>query len=398
MKTFTYTANDMNGNVVKGSMVCEDYNDFLSKMTDRGLFCMSHKETDVKESKSVHKFNTKELAFDCRQLCAMITSGISLVKALDILYKEQDSEATKNIWREIYEDVQKGQSFSEALKARDGAFPEFLISMVNAGETSGSLDMVMVRMADHYAKENAMHNKIKGAMTYPIILLILCVVIVMVLALFVLPKFTGLFEAGGEIPVAMQTLLNIVDVIKRFWFIWLLVLIGVILAIRYIFKLPAVKLKWDKFKIKCPLVGKLVVKIYTGRFARTLSNLYSSGIPMIECLKRASDVLGNSYISENFETVIDEVKQGESLSVAIQRTGIFDTMFCSIVYVGEESGALDDILNKSSDYYEDESDSAIQRLVSYVEPCMIIFMAAVVGLVMAAILPSMYQMFENIAM
>lgn len=397
MKTFTYTANDMNGNVIKGSMVCEDYNDFLARMRDRGLLCMSHKETEVKESKSVHKFDTKELAFNCRQLSAMMTSGLSLVKALDILYKEQEKEAAKNIWREIYEDVQKGQAFSEALTARNGAFPDFLISMVNAGETSGSLDTVMVRMAEHYAKENTMHNKIKGAMTYPIILLVLCVAIVIVLALFVLPKFTSLFESGGETPAAMQMLLDIVDVIKRFWYIWIFVLFIVVMVIRYVFKLPEVRLKWDRFKVKAPLVGKLIVKVYTGRFARTLSNLYSSGIPMVECLERSADVLGNTYISSCFENVVDEVKQGESLSAAIQRTGIFDSMFCSIIFVGEESGALDDILDKSSDYYEEEADSAIQRLVSYVEPCMIIFMAIMVAGVMIAILPSMYTMFENIA-
>ena len=161
-------------------------------------------------------------------------------------------------------------------------------------------------------------------------------------------------------------------------------------------KIPSMRTKWDRFIIKGPYFGPLVIKVYTGRFSRTLSSLYSSGLPMVECLQRSADVLNNSYISEKFETVIDEVKQGEPLSAAIQRTEIFDSMFCSIIYVGEESGALDDILEKSSDYYEEEADSAIQSLVSMMEPLMIIIMGIAVGLVVASVLPALYGGMGNI--
>lgn len=395
MKTFTYTAKDGAGNTIKSNMVCEDYNEFLQKINEKGLFCMSHKELEVKESKNLHKFNTKELAFNCRQLSAMMSAGLTLVKSLDILFREQDKVGAKQVWREIYEDVQKGQSFSESLSAQKGAFPAFLISMVGAGESSGSLDSVMQRMSDHYAKESRMSNKIKGALTYPIILLVLSLVIVIGLFTIILPQFMNMFDADN-LPALTKVMMGIVEWGKQYWFIVVGVVIAIILGIIYALKVPKIRLKFDRFLIKGPGFGKLVVKIYTGRFARTLSSLYSSGIPMVECLERSSSVLGNSYITKSFETVVDEVKQGEPLSQSIQRTGIFDSMFCSIVFVGEESGALDDILVRSSEYYEDEADSAISKLVTYIEPIMIIFLGIMIGLIIASILPAMYTMFEDI--
>lgn len=395
MKTYVYTAKDQNGQNVKSSMQCEDYNDFLARIHDKGLFVMSYKETNVKEGKSLHKFKTKDLAYNCRQLSAMMSSGLTLAKSLDILFREQPKDSAKQVWREIYEDVQKGQSFSEALQAQHGAFPPFLISMVNAGETSGSLDVVMNRMQDHYAKENKLNNKIKGALSYPIILLVLSVVIVIGLFTFILPQFMELFDPE-TLPPLTKGMLGLVEWCKKYWFVLVGIIAGIAFAFTYALKVPSFRMKFDRLMIKGPGFGPLVVKVYTGRFARTLSSLYSSGIPMVECLERASDVLNNSYISHQFETVIDEVKQGEPLSASIQRTGIFDSMFCSIIYVGEESGALDDILEKSSDYYEEESDTAIQRLVAMIEPIMIIGLGIVVALIIASILPALYTMIGNI--
>lgn len=396
MKTYNYTAKDLQGNQVKGSTNCEDYNAFVERMQERNLFVINYKEVESTQAKSLKKFKTAELAFDCRQLSAMMSAGLSLVKALDILYHEQTKDDAKQVWLEVYEEVQKGQSFSEALKMQRGAFPPFLISMVNAGESSGSLDTVMQRMADHYAKENKMNNKIKGSLTYPIILFSLTIVIGLVLCLFVLPMFVEMF-GDAELPATTQALINIVDFAKKYWYIVILVVLGIVAFVKYLFTMPNVCEAWDKFIIKVPAAGPLVVKIYTGRFARTLSSLYSSGIPMVECLERSSDILNNSYISKLFETVIAEVKQGEPLSLAIQRTGIFESMFCSIILVGEESGALDDILLKCAEFYEDEADTALAKLVTFIEPVIIIFMGGMVGFVLAAILPAMYSSYENIA-
>lgn len=396
MKTFIYTATDVQGNTVKNArMTAEDVNDFLEKIHEKGLFCSSYKEASSKTTNTLHKFTTKELSNDCRQLSAMLTSGLTLVKALDILYKEQEKKAQKQIYQEIYEEVQKGSSFSDALKMQQGAFPSFMVSMVQAGEASGSLDVISKRLEDNYAKEAKLNNKIKGSMMYPIILAVLCVAIVVLLFTFIMPTFKDMMREE-DMKGITGALFAFSDSLIGYWYVYIAVILGIIFAVKYALKVPSVHFKWDKLKCKGPGFGKLIVKVYTGKFARTLSSLYSSGIPMVEALERSAAILNNDYIAKAFETVVDEVKQGEQLSVSIQRTGIFESMFVSIIYVGEESGALDTILTKSAEFYEDESDAAIGRLVGMIEPVMIIFMGAAIGFVIAGILPALYGSFENI--
>lgn len=397
MSKYSYTAKDASGNVRKGVVLAENEKDFNEQMRQRGLFVSQFKqEEDSGTTKTTYKFKTKDLAFNCRQMAAMMSSGLTIVKTLEILCKEQTTEAAKNIWRDIYESVQKGEAFSSALEMHNGAFPPLLISMVGAGESSGNLDTIMQRLSDQYAKENKLNNKIKGSMTYPIVLLVLCIVIVIGMFTFIMPTFRDMFSDPDSIPALTKAMFAFSDFLKTKWYVLLIVLAVIIFGAIYAMKIPSMRTKWDRFIIKGPYFGPLVIKVYTGRFSRTLSSLYSSGLPMVECLQRSADVLNNSYISEKFETVIDEVKQGEPLSAAIQRTEIFDSMFCSIIYVGEESGALDDILEKSSDYYEEEADSAIQSLVSMMEPLMIIIMGIAVGLVVASVLPALYGGMGNI--
>jgi len=397
MKTFIYTATDVQGNTIKNArMVAEDVNDFLEKINEKGLFCSSYKEASDKKSNTLHKFKMEELAYNCRQLSAMLTSGLTLVRALDILYKEQVKEAPKQIFREIYEEVQKGSAFSDALKMQQGAFPNFMVSMIQAGESSGSLDVIVKRLEDYYDKQNKLNNKIKGAMMYPIILAVLCVAIVIALFTFIMPTFKDLLTEE-DMKGLTGALFAFSDSITGYWYIYIGVVLAVVFTVKYSLKIPSVRYKFDKLICKMPKVGPLVVKVYTGKFARTLSSLYSSGIPMVEALERSSAILNNTFIEQAFETVISEVKQGEQLSVSIQRTGIFESMFCSIIFVGEESGALDTILEKSASFYEDESDSAIQRLVGLIEPVMIIFMGGAIGTVIAGILPALYNSMGNIA-
>lgn len=344
------------------------------------------------ENKSVYKFKTKEISFNCRQLSAMLSSGLTLVKALDILSKEQETEKARKIWQEIYENVQKGESFSSSLEAQGDAFPPFMKSMVNAGESSGQMDVIMKRLEAHYDKENKMNNTIRGALIYPIILLILCVGVCILIFTVIIPVLRPLFgDDPKNLNIIAQFLLKGNEIFLKYWYLIIAIVAIVVMGIIYALKVPSIRYKIDMYKITAPKIGPLMVKIYTARFARTLSSLYSSGIPMVECLQRSSDVLNNVYISDKFKQVIDEVKQGEPLSAAITRTEIFESMFCSIIFVGEEAGALDDILEKSADYYDEEADSAVQRLVSLLEPVMIIFLGVVVGLLLAGVYPAIYE-------
>lgn len=396
MKSYSYIAQDARGKQVKGKANAENEQEFLEKMKERGLFIKDYGETADSSTRSVYKFSTKELAFCCRQLSAMLTSGLTLVKSIDIMRNEQENDKAKAIWQDIYENVQKGESFSATLEMHRGSFPDFLISMVGAGEASGSLDVIMTRMAEQYAKENKLANTVKGAMVYPVILAILCVVVVIFLFTFIMPAFLDMYEDPSQMPFLTKVMKAISDFLRTKWYILIIIFVALFIGIGYALKTPKFRYKIDRMMLKGPGWGPLVTKIYTARFSRTLSSLYSSGIPMVECLQRASAVLGNMYVDEKFEGVVDEVKQGETLSAAITRTEIFESMFCSVIYVGEESGALDSILEKTSEYYEDESDSAVERLVHMVEPIMLIFMGLIIGLVVVGIYPALYGAMEGI--
>jgi type IV pilus assembly protein PilC len=319
-----------------------------------------------------------------------------LVKALDILCKEQESEAARNVWRDVYENVQKGESFSDSLEIHGSVFPTLMTSMVGAGESSGQMDIIMQRLSDYYANQNKLANTIKSAMVYPIILVVLTIAVVIGVFVFIMPTFESLYTNPDDMPGLTRGMMNIGKFMVAHWFILIAIVAVLIFSFIYAMKLPDVRLKWDRFIIKGPAFGKLVVKIYTARFAQTMASLYSSGLPMVECLKRSSDTLNNSYISLKFRDIIDEVKSGETLSSSIQRADIFDSMFCSIIFVGEEAGALDDILAKTAEYYDEEADSAVKRLCSLLEPVMLIILGIVIGLVCAAFFPALYDSFDNI--
>ncbi len=389
MKKFVYVAKDTSGKTIKGSMEADTREEVNAKIYDQGWFPVKITADLGKGVDGMHKFTTKELSFCCRQLSAMMSSGLTIVKALDILYKQMDKKSAQQTWLDVYENVQKGATLTEALQEKDGAFPEFFISMISAGESSGTLDTVMARLQDHYAKENKTANQVKGAMTYPIVLAVLCVVMVIGMFTLILPNFR---DMGNEedMSVITKALFAFSDFVIEKWYLLLIIVAIVVFAIVYGLKIKSVRLKWDELKLKMPKVGGLIKIIYTGRFARTMSSLYSSGIPMVECLERSSKILGNTYVDEAFIQIVDEVKQGQPLSTSIQKTEVFDSMFCSIVYVGEESGALDEILAKTADYYEEESESAIGRLVGLMEPLMIVIMGCAIGLCLAGIFPLLY--------
>ena len=395
MKNFSYVAIDFSNKKTKGTYQAESEQDVKNYLAERGLFCVSCSQAIGGTKSTIKKFKTKELAIMCRQLSSMVSSGLTLMKALDILYKQQETKSAHDCWEQIYESVQKGTAFSDAVRAQQGVFPEFFISMVSAGETSGTLDTVLARLSDHFIKESKLVNKIRSALIYPVILLVLAVAVVIGVFTFIMPTFKTMF-IDTPMPPLTKAMFGFSDFLVAHWLIVIVILIGLVGVVIYCIKTPAIRLKIDKFLIKSKAIGKLVTKVYVGRFSRTMSSLYSSGIPMVESIERSAAVLGNSYISLQFEQVVTDVKQGGSLSNALLKADVFETMFCSMIYVGEEAGTLDDILAKTADYYEEESDAAIGKLVSMIEPIMIIFLGVLIGLVVLSIYPAMMSMYENV--
>lgn len=397
MKKFSYQATDVNGKTVRGQEMAEDYQDLQQKLKEKNLYVTRYRDLGANDAVDVkYRFKTKEVSFISRQLASMTSAGLSLVRALYILQEQQEKPKAKRVLLDIYEEVQKGKSFSEVLESKPGVFPDLFVSMVAAGEASGTLDQILIRVSDHFANANKTNNKVKGALVYPVILLILALAVIILMFTAILPTFANTMSEEDMTPLS-RAMLSFSDSLINHWYIYLIV-IGVIILLFWVGrKTPSVKLKMDELILRMPKVGKLISTIYTGRFARNMSNLYAAGLQMVDCIEKSVSVLGNSYVNKRFEEVVDNIKLGESMSKAVEKTGIFEGMFTSIIFVGEESGTLDTILSKAADYYEEEGDTAITKLVGMLEPVMIIIMGVAIGLVLAAIFPMLYGGMTNVS-
>ena len=397
VKKFSYQATDVNGKTVRGQEMAEDYQDLQQKLKEKNLYVTRYRDLGANDAVDVkYRFKTKEVSFISRQLASMTSAGLSLVRALYILQEQQEKPKAKRVLLDIYEEVQKGKSFSEVLESKPGVFPDLFVSMVAAGEASGTLDQILIRVSDHFANANKTNNKVKGALVYPVILLILALAVIILMFTAILPTFANMMSEEDMTPLS-RAMLSFSDSLINHWYIYLIVICVIILLFWVGRKTPSVKLKMDELILRMPKVGKLISTIYTGRFARNMSNLYAAGLQMVDCIEKSVSVLGNSYVNKRFEEVVDNIKLGESMSKAVEKTGIFEGMFTSIIFVGEESGTLDTILSKAADYYEEEGDTAITKLVGMLEPVMIIIMGVAIGLVLAAIFPMLYGGMTNVS-
>ncbi|MDE6729004.1 MAG: type II secretion system F family protein [Oscillospiraceae bacterium] len=395
MNKYSYIATDVSGRSIRGSEMAEDYRDLQAKLKARNLFVTSYKDLGEGVADVKYKFKTHEVSFISRQLASMTSAGLSLVRALFILQDQQENKKAKAVLLDIYEEVQKGRSFSDVLRSKPGVFPDMFVSLVAAGEASGTLDAMFNRLSDHYANANKTANKIKSAMVYPIILAVLVIAVMILLFVKVLPTFIDIMPAD-DLSAISKALIAFSDSLINYWYVYIIVIVGIIIAFSILNRTPSTKYKLDEFKLKIPKVGKLISTMYTGSFARNMANLYGAGLQMVECIEKSVAVINNTYVHERFKDVINDIKLGESMSKAIEKTGIFEGMFTSIIYVGEESGTLDTILEKSADYYDDEADAAVTKLVGMMEPLMIIIMGIAIGFFLAGVFPMLYGGMENI--
>ncbi|NLV48939.1 MAG: type II secretion system F family protein [Clostridiaceae bacterium] len=402
MPQFVYTAVDRKGKKSSGVLEANSIADLRVKLKSKDLYVTEAQDAvDVKRSKEIkssQKVKLKPLAIFCRQFATLINSGITAIKALDILFQQTEDKVLKKHIGQIYESVQKGDAMSDAFRRQGEAFPELFINMILAGESSGTLDGVLLRMADHYEKENKLKNKIKGAMIYPIVLMTLTIAVVILMLVVVLPSFTGIILAGGgTIPLPTRMLLGLSDFLSNYWYLVAGVTILIVISWRAFKRSDKGRLWWDRRKLKMPIVKKSLRMIYSARFARTLSTLLSSGIQMLQSLDITARVINNQVIHNSLNNVVEDIRKGMPLSVSLRKTGDFPPMIYNMINVGEESGLLDDILTKTAAFFDEESDAAIQRLVGLLEPLMIVFMAVIIGFIVIAIALPMFSMYGAVA-
>lgn len=355
-----------------------------TQLLAQGLYLQS--ATRRGASRKPRTLRPQELSDLCRQLSTLLASGVSLVRALTIISQDEGiSAGLRRIYESVLGEVRKGSSLSAALEAQQ-VFPTLMLGMIRAGEGSGKLDQVAERLALHYEKAHQMNQQVKSALMYPMILAILAVAVVIVIVTFVLPQFSDLFSTMDSLPGVTLALMAFSGFMVTKWYLMILGVAAVVMVIRSLLRIPAVRLEMDRRKLKMPVFGPLNQVICTARFARTISSLYSSGLPIVTALQTARDTIGNAYIVSQFDDVLVQVRSGVSLSAALENVDGFQRKLCSSIAVGEETGRLDSMLDSIADSIEYDAQQASKRMMTILEPMLIVLMAFVVGFIIIAVM------------
>lgn len=393
MPVYKYTAKNLQSQVVKGTMEAGTPELVRRTLRQNNEFALKIKE--VQEHHKVYKLKPMEISDFSRQIASMLSSGITMIRAIKIMEERDIKPVIKKVYGQLYQEIQRGNTLSYAMEETGGSFPELLINMYKSGEASGQMEGTARKMADHYEKEHKLRGKIKSAMTYPVILFVITIMVVVLIFTLILPQFFTLFE-GIELPAITRLMINISTSMTSYWYIYLIGLLVIMAGSSFLITIPGAKKALDQFKLKIPKVGKLMKIIYTARFARTLSSLYSSGLAMINALTISGSTIGNTYLQSQFPHAIEQVRNGEPLSTSIQTIHGFDAKLVATIYIGEESGNLDDMLESVADAFDYEAEMATTRLVTFIEPIMIIIMAVIVGGIMLSVMLPIMTLYQNI--
>lgn len=395
MATFVYTIRDRTGNIVKGKVEGDNRAAAQAKLSGSGII-LNLKEQSALMSAGAIKIGTgiktKEITIFTRQFSTMIHAGLSLTKCLAILGQQTENKALKDVIGKLNADVESGQSLSDSLAKHPKVFPPILINMVKAGETGGVLDEVLDRVADHLEADQALKGKIKSAMMYPIGIGCLVVIVLVAMMLFVVPNFESMFESmGGTLPLPTQILVSVSHTVAS---VWGLVILAAIIALVLLFRWwkggPG-KLAWDSFKLKMPVFGSIVRKIALSRFSRTFGTLVAAGVPVLTAMNIVADTSGNEVISRAAKKSRGAIKEGETIAKPLGESKVFPAMLVQMIGVGEETGALDEMLEKVAEFYEEEVESATDGLTSLIEPVMMAVLGVLVGGMVIALYLPMFQ-------
>ena len=404
MPGFSYVAVDKRGKEKRGSLEAETRERALEQLKAEGLIPVSvreqgalNKEIDFSIGKKV---KPRDLSVFCRQFVSITQAGVPMKEALQMLSEQTENKWLKRAISEVLQNVEKGNTLADSMRSQPDIFPPMLVNMVEAGEQSGSLEMAFSRMAVHFEKEAKLKATIKKATIYPIILVIAAIGVIAVMLLFVIPIFIDMFaDLDIEMPAITMFVMNSSKWMTSHWYVLLAIIVGVVAAYKLIYKTTQGRLTIDRIKMKMPLFGKLTVKTACSQFARTMSTLLMSGISTIDALETTSKIVNNIHYTNAMLKAREEVMKGVPLSEPLEASGIFPPMVYHMTGIGEETGNVEEMLEKMADYYDEEVEMTTQSVLAAMEPIIILFMALIIGtLVIAVISPiaSMYNGLDNL--
>ena len=401
MEQFVYKAVTKTGKVKKGNIEAEDSVRALERIRAIGLIPLEVKESNLFNKELEIEFGNRVKARDisifCRQFVSMMQAGVAIMDSLGMLAQQTENRTMAKAIREVQKDIGKGESLSNAMGKQEHIFPEIMISMVTAGEASGKLETAFERMADHFEKEERLRGMIKKASMYPIIVAIVALVVIIVMLVKVVPSYSKLFEdLGTEMPAITLFVVHASEFIMDYWYLIVAVIVAAIVGIRVFSHSDAGEHFFGKLKRKMPIFGKLNIKTEASMFARTLSTLLYSGLPMVEALEIVAGTMTNALYRDALREAKEEVIKGVPLSEPIEKSGLFPPMVTHMTKIGEETGEIEEMLTRLSSYYDEEVEMATQTVMAALEPLIIIFMAVVVVFLIVAVMSPMMAMYSGL--
>lgn len=401
--TFSYRARDRQGQVLTGETEGSNPQAVIKALRDKGLTPLGitaksneglQKDIKIGRAKRVKQ---KEVAVMSRQLATMVNAGLSLLRSLSVLKEQAANPALAKVIGDVRNDVEKGSSLSAALERQPKVFSKLYVAMIKAGESGGVLDETLNRLADTLEAQMALRSKVKSAMAYPVAVLGLVVVVVIGMMLFVVPQFVGMYSnLGGTLPLPTRLLIGVSNLLTKFWYLFGMLTVGGVWGFRRWKKTEAGTRVWDKFKLKVPVFGLLTHKTAISRFSRTLAVLARTGVPILPALSIVEQTVGSTVVADAVKAVGASVKEGDSLSGPLENHSVFPPMVVQMMAVGEETGALDAMLEKVADFYDQEVNDTVDALTSLLEPLMIVFMGLTVGAILVALYLPMFGLADAI--
>jgi type IV pilus assembly protein PilC len=399
--TFVYKAMDRAGAPASGEIAGDSKAAVAAQLRMRGFTVVDidQKATTPTVEEILDRYRgmpSRHVTVFARQLATMISSGLSLLRALYVLEDQTEAPKLKHAVHAVRQDVEAGLALSQAMSKHPRIFSDLFVAMVRAGETGGNLEEVLERVAVQLEKDDHLKRTVRSAMVYPCLIATFAVIVLIGMVLFIIPIFANMFkDLGGKLPALTQLMINLSDGMRTYWYAIILVPIVVTIAFKKWKRTDRGGYIWDSLKLRMPMrIGDIVRKIAVARFARTLGTLTASGVPILQALDITARTAGNRVISDPMGEVADRVREGQPLAVPLGRTGVFPVMVTQMLSVGEETGAVDRMLHKLADFYDDEVATMLKSLTSIIEPLMMIGVGCIVGVVVISMYLPMFKIFD----
>ncbi|WP_186668543.1 type II secretion system F family protein [Sporosarcina sp. BP05] len=401
MTVFKYSGRTSTGAMKKGVIDAETQVAAVAKLRKQGI-----NPREIAESNSIlhkelavgGKVKNEDFVVYCRQFATLIRAGVSLVESTKILAEQTTSKVLKKALFAVEEDIRTGTTFSSAAAKSDKVFPPMFVNMIRAGEATGNLDETLERLAIYYEKQHNLKKKIQSTMMYPLILFIMTIIVVVFLMLTIVPTFTSMFaDFDAELPGITLFVMGLSDFIKAFWWLMLIIVVGLVVGFNYLFKNnKQFHYQVHYLLLRMPIFGKLLQKAAIARMSRSLSSLFSSSVPILQALSIVEKVIGNPVMGQVVLQSRASLEKGSTLSAPLQKSWLFPPLVTQMTAIGEKTGSLDYMLEKIADFYEDDVDRTVDTLKGLIEPLMIVFLAAIVGTIVLAIMVPMFSLYEQV--